>query len=35
LLNMGRKKDKHQNIQQIVNVNVGDKKDASPPPPPQ
>jgi hypothetical protein len=35
LLNMGRKKDKHQNIQQIVNVNVEDKKDASPPPPPQ
>jgi hypothetical protein len=35
LLNMGRKKDKHQNIQQIVNVNVGDKKDTSPPPPPQ
>ena len=34
-LNMGRKKDKHQNIQQVVNVNVGDKKDASPPPPPQ
>jgi hypothetical protein len=35
LLNMGRKKDKNQNIQQVVNVNVGDKKDASPPPPPQ
>jgi hypothetical protein len=35
VLNMGRKKDKHQNIQQVVNVNVGDKKDASPPPPPQ
>jgi hypothetical protein len=35
MLNMGRKKDKHQNIQQVVNVNVGDKKDASPPPPPQ
>ena len=35
LLNMGRRKDKHQNIQQVVNVNVGDKKDASPPPPPQ
>jgi hypothetical protein len=35
LLNTGRKKDRHQNSQQVVNVNVGDKKDASPPPPPQ
>lgn len=34
LLMMGRGKDKKQNIQQIVNVNVGEKKDESPPPPP-
>ncbi len=35
LLMMGKKKEKPQNIQQVVNVNVGDKKDPSPPPPPQ
>jgi hypothetical protein len=35
LLTMGKKKEKSQNIQQVVNVNVGDKKDTSPPPPPQ
>ncbi|MCW4004757.1 MAG: hypothetical protein NWE95_12685 [Candidatus Bathyarchaeota archaeon] len=36
LLMMGRGKDKRpQNIQQIVNVNVGEKKEESPPPPPQ
>jgi hypothetical protein len=35
LLMAGKKKDKPQNIQQVVNVNVGDKKDSSPPPPPQ
>jgi hypothetical protein len=33
IVTMGRKKDKPQNIQQVVNVNVGDKKDNSPPPP--
>jgi hypothetical protein len=33
IVTMGRKKDKKQNIQQVVNVNVGDKQ--SPPPPPQ
>ena len=27
---MGRKKDKPQNVQQVVNVNVGDKKDTDP-----
>jgi len=35
LLTMGKKKDKPQNVTQVVNVNVGDKKDASQPPPPQ
>ena len=35
LATMGKKKDKQQNIQQVVNVNVGDKQDTSPPPPPQ
>lgn len=35
LLMMGRKKDKNQNISQVVNVNVGDKGSPSPPPPPQ
>jgi hypothetical protein len=35
LLTMFKKKEKPQNIQQIVNVNIGDKKDTSPPPPPQ
>jgi hypothetical protein len=35
LLMMGKKKEKPQNIQQVVNVNVDDKKDYSPPPPPQ
>jgi hypothetical protein len=34
LVTMGRKKDKAQNIQQVVNVNVGDKKDTTTPPPP-
>jgi hypothetical protein len=34
LVTMGRKKDKAQNIQQVVNVNVGDKQDTTPPPPP-
>ena len=34
LLMMGKKKEKPQNIQQVVNVNVDDKKDYSPPPPP-
>ena len=34
LVTMGRKKDKAQNIQQIVNVNVGDKQDTTTPPPP-
>jgi hypothetical protein len=33
LVTMGRKKDKSQNIKQVVNVNVGDK--SPPPPPPQ
>lgn len=32
LLMIGKKKEKPQNIQQVVNVNVGDKKDSSPPP---
>jgi len=35
LATMGKKKDKQQNIQQVVNVNVGNKKDTTPPPPPQ
>jgi hypothetical protein len=35
LATMGRKKNNQQNIKQVVNVNVGDKKDTSPPPPPQ
>jgi hypothetical protein len=35
LLMTGKKKEKPQNIQQVVNVNVGDKKDNTPPPPPQ
>jgi hypothetical protein len=35
LVTMGTKKDKTQNINQVVNVNVGDKKDNTPPPPPQ
>lgn len=36
LLMMFTGKDKKpQNIQQIVNVNVGEKKEESPPPPPQ
>lgn len=33
LATMGKKKDKNQNIQQVVNVNVGDKQDTPPPPP--
>lgn len=32
---MGKKKEKPQNIQQVVNVNVGDKGTTTPPPPPQ
>ena len=36
LATMGKKKEKPQNIQQVVNVNVGDKQGTStPPPPPQ
>jgi hypothetical protein len=35
LATMGRNKEKHQNIKQVVNVNVGDKQGTSPPPPPQ
>jgi hypothetical protein len=35
IVTMVRKKDNPQNIQQVVNVNVGDKQDTSPPPPPQ
>jgi hypothetical protein len=36
MMMMGKKKEKPQNIQQVVNVNVGDKKDTTtPPPPPQ
>ena len=35
LATMGKKKDKPQNIQQVVNVNVGDKGTTTPPPPPQ
>jgi hypothetical protein len=31
LATMGKKKDKPQNIQQVVNVNTGDKKDTPPP----
>lgn len=34
LATMGRRKERKQNVQQIVNVNVSDKKDESPPPPP-
>ncbi len=32
---VGKKKEKPQNIQQVVNVNIDDKKDTSPPPPSQ
>jgi hypothetical protein len=32
LLKMGKKKEKPQNIQQVVNVNVGDKSPSPPPP---
>jgi len=35
VLMMGKKKEKPQNVQQVVDVNVGDKKDTSPPPPPK
>ena len=35
LATMGKKKEKPQNIQQVVNVNVGDKGTTPPPPPPQ
>ena len=35
LATMGKKKEKPQNIQQVVNVNVGDKGTTTPPPPPQ
>ncbi len=35
LATMGKKKEKPQNIQQVVNVNVGDKDTSTPPPPPQ
>jgi hypothetical protein len=35
LATMGKKKDKPQNIQQVVNVKVGDKDTSTPPPPPQ
>ena len=31
LATMGKKKDKPQNIQQVVNANIGDKKDTPPP----
>jgi hypothetical protein len=33
LLTMGHKKDGHQTIQQTVNVNVGEERKATPPPP--
>ena len=35
LLMMFRGKEKKQNIQQIVNINVGEKTEKTPPPPPE